>query len=328
MARGRVGGTKSKLRGVVGDVIYQIAKNPYGDYDQKVIEYTREKLNNNTKWQALARMQIAMFQRCMSELTPIIKCSYQGVKTGVTSVNYFVSQNMKLVQDFCIDHWKDGGGYSFPYKGREYESFGQFLISTGSYQVPSQFSFSFTRSEGRAPIFKFDLSKVGVRMYDLRKTLRFSFSDTINILLWSGMLGTRIYGMTLVQLTLNRQFGDYKVITPSNCDKVFTVNASWWAFQGTQEKQVKLNASFDQSTRVLSFQPNIYLQGLYQLIPVDVAMFTYIFSHKKGTVWERNTNIIRPPKVLDVDEEWGIHPYEAYYTWDENYDGEDYEDYF
>ena len=107
MARAKSGGTSAKLRGVVGDYIYQVIRNPQGDTEQKVITYTKEKLNRNTRYQALARMQIAMFMRCMNLLTPIISDSYQGIRSRVNSCNRFVELNMKNIQDYCALHWKE-----------------------------------------------------------------------------------------------------------------------------------------------------------------------------------------------------------------------------
>lgn len=328
MARSSVGGTRSKLRGVVGDVIYQIARNPYGNYEQKIITYTREKLNRNTRQQALARMQIAMFQRCMSMLTPVIQCSFQGVKTGVTSINQFVSYNMKLVQEYCIDHWKYGGGFSFPIKGKEYESFGEFIISTGSYQPPKQFSWDYGKRPEYIPILKFSLAGTPHRLYDLRKMLRFSYSDSLNVLVWNGQPDSSQFGLTLVNMQLNRQFGDYTRITQANVDKVFAVSPTFIQFTTSQAKQVQMNAYLDESSQTLSIAPNVYVRGLYEWIPLPVALFSFIFSHKKGNVWERNTNRLFVPKPLDPDDPWGRQPYEAFYSWCDEYDGEDYEDFF
>lgn len=328
MAKGRVGGTKSKLRGVVGDVIYQIAKNPYGDYDQKIISYTKEKLNNNTKWQALARMQIAMFQRCMSLLTPIIRESYQGIKTGVTSINYFVKINMALVQEDCIDNWTSPKGFSYPQKGKVETSSGLFCISQGTYKMPSIFSVKNGRFPEYNVTYCFDLSKIGRRMYDLRKQFRFSYNDTLNLIIW----GTNSFGMAqdilLIGLQFNRQFGDYTMINQSNCGRVFSFTTKWWGRSTSRQWEVRLNASFDNATGILSIKPALYIMGLYDWIEQNTTLFTYIASHKKGTVWERNVAWFQVPFQMTPDDEWGVAPFEWFNTWDPNYDGEPYDEYF
>lgn len=328
MARAKRGGTTAKLRGVVGDVIYQIVRNPSGMTEQKIIAYTKEKYNANTKYQALARMQIAFYQRCMTVLTPIIKSSFQGVKTGVTSVNYFVSINMKLIQEDCYDNWMIPRGFCYPFKGRAEESWGLFVISQGSYTPPSLFSWQYGRGPYYWPTFRFNLSGMGKRLYDLRKAFRYSYNDTINLLAFCGTYQRWAAGLLYIRLTFNRQFGDYTQITQANAANVFKME--WQAFDvpGTAQKRVSLNAQYNPSTQILSIQPVLEVQGLYSWLPLDCMAHSWIFSHKKGNVWERNTNRFFTPCELDISDEWGRAPVEVFDTWDENYDGSDYDDYF
>lgn len=328
MAKAKTGGTTAKLRGVVGDVIYQIIKNPSGMTEQKIIAYTKEKYNANTKYQALARMQIAFYQRCMTVLTPIIKCSFQGVKTGVTSVNYFVSINMKLIQEDCVENWTLPKGFCYPLKGKEEESFGCFIISQGSYTVPSFFSWELGESPFYWPSYSINLSGMGHRLYDLRKSLRYSFADSINLIYFAGAMTFRSAGILFIKLTFNKRFGDYTQITQANASNVFTSEVQMWNIGISNEKRVQLNASYNPTTQVLSLHPVLEIRGASEWFPLTCLSLTYIFSHKKGTIWERNTNRFYAPCELESYDEWGRCPQEVFDTWDPNYDGTDYETYF
>ena len=328
MARSRVGGARTKLRGVVGDVIYQIAKNPYGDYEQRIISYTAEKLNRNTRQQALARMQIAMFQRCMTLWTPIVKNSFQGVKAGLTSIDHFVSVNMKEVQEYCIDWWKNAYGFSFPEKGKAYQSFGPFVISEGSYKVPDTFTVTKKTTLMGHVVFNIKLPSANCRLYDLRKVFRFSFTDVLNLFIWGGNGLEFQIGLFCASLRFSKSFGDYTQITSSNVSKLFEVATNILGVTYTQPKRVAVNFTLDTASNSLRISVIPQVQGAYAWLDVESFLFGYIFSHKKGTIYERNTCRMMPCEDLDEFSELGRPPFEAYYSWDDNYDGEDYDDYF
>lgn len=324
MARAKSGGTSAKLRGVVGDYIYQVIRNPQGDTEQKVITYTKEKLNRNTRYQALARMQIAMFMRCMNLLTPIISDSYQGIRSRVNSCNRFVELNMKNIQDYCALHWKESLNCSFPIKGNTQETFFPFIISEGSYEVPSLFRVGDLQSSDDYPAFEFDLSRTAGRKLDLMKALGFATGDSINFVYW--LDGGKSVGIVSVQLAT--MFNDYTYITASNAKNLFSAKLSMLNGSTRLSYSVQLNTSFDTATKRLTLRPIVRFTSSAGTYTMPCMMYSFIFSKRKGNTWLRNSNWFR---VLSPDgEPWdfGNPPSEAYYTWDENYDDEDYEDYF
>lgn len=324
MARAKSGGTTAKLRGVVGDYIYQVIRNPQGESEQKVIAYTKEKLNPNTRYQALARMQIAMFMRCMNLLTPIISDSYQGLRSRVNSCNRFVELNMKNIQDYCALHWKESLNCSFPIKGNTQETFFPFIISEGSYSVPVIFSVSNLTSSDGYPTFLFDLSRSAGRKIDFRKILGFSSDDAINFVYWLD------YGRSvgIVSLSFSPMFNDYTYITPSNVSSLFVAKLTMLNGSARLTYSVKLNSSFDPATKLLSLRPVVRFTSEYGTYDMMDMMYSYIFSQRKGNTWLRNTNYFRVVSQDGEPWDFGNPPAEAYYTWDQNYDDEDYEDYF
>lgn len=328
MARAKQGGTSAKLRGVVGDVIYQIVRNPYGSYDQKIITYTKDKLNANTRYQCLARMQIALMQYAMQDLTPIVSSSFEGIRDTVTSVNEFVSANMKMIQDYCVTNWKEANGFCYPLKGTNGGSWAPFIISYGSYQVPQFFSWRKGTGFAPWPIYSFQLQSSTPRLYDLRKILGFSKDDVINFVYYCGTYQNWRSWVLLVSLKFSKAFNDYSTITTANAGQVFDVSYKLWNKNTTQPDRVTLNAIFDPVRRVFSIQPTLETLGLSQWIARDCMMHSWIFSKRKGNKWLRNTNRFWPPVDDESWIDWGRPPYEAYQSWDDNYDDEDYDDYF
>lgn len=324
MARAKTGGTSAKLRGVVGDYIYQIVRNPAGYSEQKVITYTREKLNRNTKYQCLARMQIAMFMRSMNLLTPIISDSFEGLRSRVNSCNRFVEINMPLIQDYCVQHWEDSILCRWPDKGREAFSFFNFYISEGSYKVPYQFSWFKGARDLGYPTFRFDLSRTQGRRYDMRKILGFNSGDSINFVYWS-LDGIDVF---IVNAQFNPQFNDYTLITNANCGQLFTLKITRLGDPSQNTYTANLSASYNASTKILQFKPFVQFTNEYGTFDLSVILFAYIFSKRKGNLWLRNTFRFRTNNPDDEEVDYGDPPMQAYYTWDEDYDGESYYDYF
>ena len=324
MAKAKVGGTSAKLRGVVGDYIYQVVRNPAGYSEQKVITYTREKLNRNTKYQCLARMQITMFMNCMKLLTPIICDSFEGLRSRVNSCNRFVQINMPLVQDYCVQHWTEGIGCSWPIKSNLNETYFNFWISEGSYKIPQRFSCRVVNDYRQWPRFDFNLYGTGCRKIDLRKMLGFNKDDSLNVLYWL----TFGRSVMVMNVQLNPLFNDYTVISEFNITRLFKISLNVLRNKDNTNYEIFPETTFDNNTKVVSLMIGSYFRSEYGRYGAQPDFYTYIFSRRKGNVWQRSTNRFHVCRVDGEDVDFGDPPMSAYYYWDENYNGEEYQEYF
>lgn len=324
MARSKTGGTSAKLRGVVGDFIYQIVRNPAGYDEQRIIAYTREKLNRNTRYQCLARMQITIFMNCMRLLTPIISDSFEGLRSRVNSCNRFVQVNMPLIQDYCVNHWFDSLACKWPNKGNHNATYFPFWISEGSYKLPKIFYWDIVNNGGWWPRFRFNLAGTQCRKYDIRKALGFATNDTINVVYWS------FDGTVLIvySVQLNPLFNDYTVITQSNAYNLFRVTQNIIGYNGQNQISFLKDVQVERSTQTLSLSLITTYKSEYGQFTVNPDFFTFIFSKRKGNTYQRNTNrfwVNNPDGDLS---DFGDPPSEAYRYWDDNYNDESYNDYF
>lgn len=324
MAKARTGGTSAKLRGVVGDYIYQIVRNPAGYDEQRVITYTREKLNRNTRYQCLARMQITMFMNCMRLLTPIISDSFEGLRSRVNSCNRFVQINMPLIQDYCVNHWFDALACMWPNKGNHNATCFPFWISEGSYKVPQIFSWQVIRQGGDWPYFSFNLAGTFARKLDIRKALGFSNSDTINIVYW----GDESKTLLLYCVRLSSRFNDYTTITSANCANLFDVSLNVLGYQGHNTISFLKDVQFNSSTKILTLRLVTMYQSAYSRFSVEPEFFSYIFSKRKGNLYQRNTNRFWVNSPTGDETDFGDPPSDAFHYWDADYNDESYQDYF
>lgn len=136
MAVARVGGTKAKIRGQVGDQIFQVKRNSDGTYTQYTYaKGVRTEVTLTPRLQA-QRMCMAIVESMMRDLKPIARISFQSAKTKNASLNSFSSFNAQLVLRDCQEHWYGNNKFLFPYRNRTdvtvKDEGGPFMLSSGT----------------------------------------------------------------------------------------------------------------------------------------------------------------------------------------------------
>lgn len=118
MAKGRVGGTKAKIRGQVGNTIYQLKKAEDGSYTQhSYAKGERVETQPSSRLQA-HRMCMAMVESMMKDLKPIASFSFESGETEGQSINAFSSKNVARVVADCRAHWYEGNLFVYPFHHR------------------------------------------------------------------------------------------------------------------------------------------------------------------------------------------------------------------
>lgn len=138
MASGRVGGTRSKIRGQVGDVVYQVKRNPDGTYTQISYGKAEDVTQTITPRGQAQRMCTSMVEAMMRDLKDVARISMQSAANKSKSLNAFSSYNLRLVAQDCQSHWYNGNRFFYPptsFRGTPYEALGGvFMISSGTGQ--------------------------------------------------------------------------------------------------------------------------------------------------------------------------------------------------
>jgi len=138
MASGRVGGTRSKIRGQVGGTIYQVVKNPDGTYTQISYGKPEDVTKTITPRLQAQRMCTSIVEALMRDLRPIGNISMQSGANKSKSLNAFSSFNLQLVARDCKANWYSGNNFYYPSTsliGETDEQIGgEFLLSSGTCQ--------------------------------------------------------------------------------------------------------------------------------------------------------------------------------------------------
>lgn len=138
MASGRVGGTRSKIRGQVGDIIYQVVKNADGTYTQTSYGKPEDVTQTITPRLQAQRMCTSMVEALMRDLAPIGKICMQSAANKSKSLNAFSSYNLQIVARDCKENWYENNHFYFPTTaniGSPAEQLGgRFMLSSGTWQ--------------------------------------------------------------------------------------------------------------------------------------------------------------------------------------------------
>lgn len=138
MASGRVGGTRSKISGQVGDVIYQVRRNEDGSYSQVVYGKPEKVSPTATPKTQAQQMCTAIVEAMMRDLREVGRISMQSGVNKSKSLNAFSSMNLQLVAQDCKAHWYEGNQFFYPtreMKGATNEALGgRFMLSAGTLQ--------------------------------------------------------------------------------------------------------------------------------------------------------------------------------------------------
>ena len=132
MARGRLGGTKSKIRGKVGTDIYQLKRDPIGTLVQSVYGQNPNPTYTNTETQAKNRCIMGQIERMWHWLPQIIKDSFATVPRGALSFQRFSKLNYPLLREDFETHFKENNVYSWVPKREMQAPAGTWLLTDGT----------------------------------------------------------------------------------------------------------------------------------------------------------------------------------------------------
>lgn len=132
MARGRLGGTKAKIRGKVGTEIYQLKRDPDGDLVQSVYGQNLNPAYSNTELQAKNRCIMGQIERMWHWLPQIIKDSFASVPRGALSFQRFSKLNYPLLREDFETHYSENNVYSWVPKREMQAPAGPWLLTDGT----------------------------------------------------------------------------------------------------------------------------------------------------------------------------------------------------
>lgn len=314
MARSNIGGTRSFIRGKVANDIYQVGYNMDGKKQQFIKAAADHVTNPNTKYQALARMQMALLMGTMGQFSTIIDHSWEGIPYGQMSIAYFVKKNMELLQADCKNHWFEDNEFEWRDKGSRMFRRGKFYMSEGSLSLPSCIHVIDSGYPRYIGTMQIRIGKQNATFGDLKAALGANVGDYITY------MEVLQYEPTTAQnyLVFNRLYladgiSDDTVITEQNVSSMFT-------HEGNEDFQ-------------MTYAPNSGTIGLQNVALNNGAIcprayYTVIVSKWTGTIWARNTARFDFMPTESSPPWSDTEPYSVFQSWWPDYDGESYAELF
>ena len=105
MGRGKLGGTKAKIRGKVGSEIYQLKRSADGALEQSVYKCPEQREYTNTEAQAKARMIMGQIERMFHILPEIITSAFYSINAGTLCFQHFAKLNYNNLKIDLITNW-------------------------------------------------------------------------------------------------------------------------------------------------------------------------------------------------------------------------------
>lgn len=132
MASGRVGGSHSRITGVVGNDVYRSVRNSDGSYSQVVSEKSTRPYTANSDVQAAYKMGTAIVEAFMRDINPIANISVQRGANQSKSLNHVSQRNLWRVHKDMLEHWDSDGKFQYNIKGLNAACGGYFFVSSGT----------------------------------------------------------------------------------------------------------------------------------------------------------------------------------------------------
>lgn len=134
MARGRVGGSHSKIRGKVGDTVYSIVRNADGSYSQAESALPESKALALTPALAKQRMFMSIVMRHMNLLQVFMAAAFEDVPEGTLSVQEFARANVRWLQEHYQEDWPFNYKVWWPVYGTQIALPAPIIISKGTFR--------------------------------------------------------------------------------------------------------------------------------------------------------------------------------------------------
>lgn len=282
MASGRVGGTRSKISGVVGNDVYTIRKESNGSYQQVVAPLPESRPDTLTPAKVIERILMSIVYKYMQAIPAILTEAFGDTLTKSLNLQDFVRQNIRRLRERMEQQeWPRGPIYFYDY-GDPYFYPAPLIVSQGKATLPLTSGEMVFEVEG-VWTFTATLARYhqGITVRQWMKDNKMSVGD---ILVPMVMVVDDIP-------SFNRLLFERYVFAPAvDLDTVITPELFPTLWDAPESPKIKMKCSL--------FGPENLLNPYFELTQADAggqracAGYSLIKSGIVNGVWERSTSYI------------------------------------
>lgn len=179
MGRGKLGGTKAKIRGQVGSNIYQLKRDAGGQLMQSVYQKPDSIQYSNSEAQAKARMIMGQIDRMFHALPSVINDAYKDTPRGSLSFQHFAKINYDQLKSERDNHWDEIGDFDWRNKRDMTPPAGAWFLTDGDYHSIQYDSLYVSRTTGNELEIKWHGLSASNTIADLLALMNLNFTDQI-----------------------------------------------------------------------------------------------------------------------------------------------------
>lgn len=297
MAISRIPGSRSYIRGMVGQDIYTVARDAKGAYQQNVRSKPEQVIQANTDEQLKARMVFSQIYAASHHFYKIINHSWEGVDYGQPSVSRFVQLNSGQLRQDMEDNWDEAFFFGWQLKGRHEICSGPWIVSEGSLELPDSI---FWVNPGQFGASVFWVLRTGVsnpRFSDVKAAFGLAAGDYFTFFAVSFRRDTGATALHLMRYIVVPTLEDDTLIDSDNVYNVFDV-------EGTETPLIAVNPEIGTLTFTIQGRDR---DGVL----LGWGCSGLIASKQVNGKWCRSNCQLQ----FDQDFYNGVSPHEAFDSW-------------
>lgn len=301
MGRSRIPGSRSFIRGQVGEDIYTIGRAADGRMQQNVRSKPEYVVQANTDDQIKARMIFSQIYAASHHFADIIDHSWEGVPYGQPSVSKFVRLNRHRLASDMVDNWDESYQFGWQLKGNHEICSGPWIVSEGSLPMPDSVSW-FNPWRFGENVFWQVLTRVGSLTYgQLKAAFDFAAGDYFTFFCVSVREDNYATRLHLMRYILSDKLSDDTILNAMNVYQAFE-------FEGTEEPIITMN----QDLGWITFQ----IRGRdTDGTKLGWGCSGLILSKQVNGVWCRSNCVLQH----DPDFINGVSPHKCFDSWVQSY---------
>lgn len=227
MGRGKLGGTKAKVRGKIGSEIYQVKRASDGQLVQHVYKAPESREYTNTEAQARARMIMGQIERMFHILPDVIRYAFKSIPNGSLSFQHFSKLNYQLLREDMQDHWESDTQFDWRPKYDLSAPAGVWRLTDGELQPFTYQRALFSQGENNDLEISWDAPNNNPTIGDLLKACGMQWGDKLMVLFYVKPVETGLPYIEQITCSVNPEYYANTPLMQTSVDDVFLQDSDW-----------------------------------------------------------------------------------------------------
>lgn len=227
MGRGKLGGTKAKVRGKIGSEIYQVKRACDGQLVQHVYKAPESREYTNTVAQARARMIMGQIERMFHILPDVIRYAFKSIPNGSLSFQHFSKLNYQPLREDVQDHWETDTQFDWRPKYDLSAPAGIWRLTNGELQPFTYQRALFSQGINNDLEISWDAPNDNPTIGDLLAACGMQWGDKLMVLFYVKPVETGLPYIEQITCSVNPEYNANTPLMQTSIGDVFLHDSDW-----------------------------------------------------------------------------------------------------